>query len=191
MHSGPQTAVRGFSVCTRPSTPYPPPPHTLHGKRSRTTVPSRPRGKIPQNTPSDGSRAPPITVQRTCDTRQDVQTDTKAYEIPVLTPPSPWHSDRPCIGSGGGGGVTFFLANLLRRPDIELLLCVCWLDTLVLWVHCCVLHIFFLALHCTLYHAKHFSFSQFQPWVLIILTCTQLVLLSGSRLPRPHTHPLG
>ena len=32
----------------------------------------------------------------------------------------------------------------------------------------------------TLYHAEHFSFLQFQPWMLIILTRTQLVLLSIS-----------
>ena len=39
-----------------------------------------------------------------------------------------------------------------------------------------------MALHCTLYHAEHFSFSQFQPWMLIIWTRTQLVLLSISNL---------
>ena len=33
------------------------------------------------------------------------------------------------------------------------------------------------AVHCTLYHAEHFSFVQFQPWMLIILTHTRLVLL--------------
>ena len=38
------------------------------------------------------------------------------------------------------------------------------------------------ALHHTLYHAEHFSVSQFQPWIMIILTCTQLVLLSISHL---------
>ena len=35
---------------------------------------------------------------------------------------------------------------------------------------------------CTLYHAEHFSVSQFQPWMLIILTRTQLVLFSISNL---------
>ena len=34
------------------------------------------------------------------------------------------------------------------------------------------------ALYCTLYQAEHFSFSLFQPWILIILTCTQLEQLS-------------
>ena len=38
------------------------------------------------------------------------------------------------------------------------------------------------ALHRTLYHAEHFSVSQFQPWMLITLTRTQLVLLSISNL---------
>ena len=32
----------------------------------------------------------------------------------------------------------------------------------------------------TLYHVEHFRFSQFQPWMSIILTCTHLVLLSIS-----------
>ena len=36
------------------------------------------------------------------------------------------------------------------------------------------------ALHRTLYHAEHLSVSQFQLWMLIILTRTQLVLLSSS-----------
>ena len=34
----------------------------------------------------------------------------------------------------------------------------------------------------TLYHAEHFSFSQFQPWMSIILTRTHLVLLSISNV---------
>ena len=38
------------------------------------------------------------------------------------------------------------------------------------------------ALHRTPRHAEHFSFSQFQPWMLIILTRTQLVLLSVSNV---------
>ena len=38
------------------------------------------------------------------------------------------------------------------------------------------------ALHCALYHAEHFFSSQLQPWMLIILTCTQLVLLSISNV---------
>ena len=38
------------------------------------------------------------------------------------------------------------------------------------------------ALHYPLYHAEHFRFPQFQPWMLIILTRTQLVLLSISNI---------
>ena len=38
------------------------------------------------------------------------------------------------------------------------------------------------ALHCTLYRAEHFRFPKFQPWMLIILTRTQLVLLSISNV---------
>ena len=37
-------------------------------------------------------------------------------------------------------------------------------------------------LHCTLYLAEHFIFLQMQPWMLVILTCTQLVLLSISNV---------
>ena len=57
------------------------------------------------------------------------------------TPPPFLYSNRPCIVTGGGGTVTFRFANLLRRLDVELLLCVCWLDQVVLLVHCCVTQI--------------------------------------------------
>jgi len=54
------------------------------------------------------------------------------------------------------------------------------------WCYWCIAVYFrFLAskaLHRTLYHAEHFSVSQFQPRMLIILTRTQLVLLSISNL---------
>ena len=56
-------------------------------------------------------------------------------------PPPLLHSNHPCIVSGGGGGgdgtVTFRFANLLRRSDTELLLCICWLDKVVLLVVLC------------------------------------------------------
>ena len=52
------------------------------------------------------------------------------------------------------------------------------------WYHWCIAVNFrFLAseaLHRTMYRAEHFSFLQFQPWMFIILTRTQLVLLSIS-----------
>ena len=50
----------------------------------------------------------------------------------------------PRIVSGGGGGqgiATFHFANILTRLGIEYLRCVCWLDKVVLLVHCCVLQI--------------------------------------------------
>ena len=50
-------------------------------------------------------------------------------------------SARACKRGGSEGTVTFHFANLLRRSDIELLLCVCWLDKVVLLVHCCVVQI--------------------------------------------------
>ena len=56
-------------------------------------------------------------------------------------PPPPLFSKRPCLVSGGGGTVTFRFSNFLRRLDIEVLLCVCWLDKVLLLVHCCVLQI--------------------------------------------------
>ena len=59
--------------------------------------------------------------------------------VPKPSIPPPLHSDCPCIVSGGGGGEgtgTFCFSNLLRRSDIELLLCVCWLDEVMLLVHC-------------------------------------------------------
>ena len=50
-------------------------------------------------------------------------------------------------------------------------------------MHCCVLQISCLqGTPLTLYHAEHFSVLQFQPWMLIILTRTQLVLLSISNV---------
>ena len=52
-------------------------------------------------------------------------------------------SKRPCLVSGGGGGgkgmVAFHFPNFLGRLDIEVLLCVCWLDEVLSLVHCCVL----------------------------------------------------
>ena len=55
-------------------------------------------------------------------------------------PPPALRSKHPCIVSGWGeGAVSFRFAHLLRRSDIEVLLCVCWLDKVVLLVHCCVL----------------------------------------------------
>ena len=54
------------------------------------------------------------------------------------------------------------------------------------WYYWCIAVYFrFLApkaLHRTPCHGEHFSVSQFQPWMLIVLTRTQLVLLSISNL---------
>ena len=43
--------------------------------------------------------------------------------------------------------MTFRFASLLSRLDIELVLCVCWLDKMVLQGHCCVLQILLLPRH--------------------------------------------
>jgi len=57
-------------------------------------------------------------------------------------PHPPLPNKRPCLVSGGGKGtVTFHFPNFLRRLDIEGLLCVCWLDQVLLLVHVCVLQI--------------------------------------------------
>ena len=58
-------------------------------------------------------------------------------------PPPPLHCNCACIVSRGGGQgtVTLRFANLLRRSDIELLLCVCWLEKVVLSGHCRALQI--------------------------------------------------
>ena len=50
-------------------------------------------------------------------------------------------SMRACGIVCGGGGVIFRFANLLRWLALELLLYVCWLDKVVLLVHCYVLQI--------------------------------------------------
>ena len=76
----------------------------------------------------------------------------KPQFLPVMcalcTPPPP--SKR-----WGKGTVTFHFPNFLRRLDIEVLLCACWLDKVLLLVHCCAF-LAWMALHCTLYHAEHF-----------------------------------
>jgi hypothetical protein len=72
---------------------------------------------------------------------------------------------------------------LQNQSDTELLLCVCRLDKVVLLVHCCVLQI-----SCIQgtppypVSSRKLGVSQFQPWMLIVLTRTQLVLLSISNL---------
>ena len=83
----------------------------------------------------------------------------------LLYPPPPLSCKCPCLVSAGGGGegtVTFPFPNFHRGLDIEVLLCVCWLDKVLLLVHCCVLPISCMeALHCTLYHAEHLVFRNF------------------------------
>ena len=98
------------------------------------------------------------------------------------TPPSPLSSTRPCVVSGGAGGegtVTFPFPNFLGRLDIEVLLCVCCLDEVLLLVHCCVLQISCMeGTALSPVSCRTLSFSQFQPRMSTILMCGLLVLLS-------------
>ena len=89
-------------------------------------------------------------------------------------PPSPLNGNLR-RGGGGEGSVTFRFANLLR--GLELLLCVCWLDKVVLWVHGCVLRISCIqgTVPCIMQNTEVF---KSQSWILIFLACTQPVLWS-------------
>ena len=106
-----------------------------------------------------------------------------AFPCPAHTlyPPLPF-LQYPCVVSGGAGGegtVTFPFPNFLGRLDIEVLLCVCCLDEVLLLVHCCVLQISCME-GTALYpvSCRTLSFSQFQPRMSTILMCGLLVLLS-------------
>ena len=105
----------------------------------------------------------------------------QAEGIWTLSPPPPLHSKRPCIVSGvGEGTVIFRFANLLRRSDIELLL---WLEKGIVGAFFC---------SSDFWHPRHSTapcimqntsvFRNFSPWMLILLTLTQLVLLSTSNV---------
>ena len=73
--------------------------------------------------------ASPIATQVVC------HRTSKATALRSVPPP-PLCMVIACMGT-----VNFCFANLLRRSDTELHLCVCWLDKVVLLVHCCVLQI--------------------------------------------------
>ena len=82
-----------------------------------------------------------------CDRTKGLSNDSRLFSLmqwtvyaggPSAPPPLPLHSTHPCIVSGGAEGtITFRFANLLRRSDIELLLCGCWLDKVVLALRLC------------------------------------------------------
>ena len=92
----------------------------------------------------------------------------------VLYPPPPMHSKCPCIVSGGARQPSLSVLQIYSERRILSLSCAFagWTR----WYCLCIAVYFrFLAskaLHCTLYHAEHLSFSQCQPWMLIILTRT-------------------
>ena len=84
---------------------------------------------------------------------------------------------------GGGGTVTFHFPNFLSRLDVEVLLWVCWLDEVVLLVHCCVLQISCVegTALCPL-SCRTLSFSQLQPRMPMILTSCSLPCVVSSVL---------
>ena len=101
-----------------------------------------------------------------------------------LRPPGQVRSNRPCIVSRGARELSLSVLQLYSEGRI--LSFSCAFAGCTRWYYWCIaVYLRFLAsnpLHRTLYHAEHFSASQCQPWMLIILTRTQLVLLSISNL---------
>ena len=100
---------------------------------------------------------------------------------PSLGEKAPWHS------TGGGQGARGpSLSGLQIYSEGWILSFSCAFAGWTRWCYWCIAVYFrFLASktrHCTLYHAEHFSFSHFQPWMSIILTLTHLVLLSSSNV---------
>ena len=88
-----------------------------------------------------------------------------------MYPPPFLHSNRPCIVS-----ITFSFANLLGRPDIELVLCVCWLDKVVVFVHCCVVQV---------------SGIQGTPLYPVLCRIFQFFLISAMGVDHIDTYPAG
>ena len=92
-------------------------------------------------------------------------------------------TDIPENPNGGKGTVTF---RLQSYSEGRILNFSCAFAGWTRWYYWCIAVYLTLlaseALHRTLYHAEHLSFSQFQPSMLVILTRTQLVLLSISHL---------
>ena len=87
-----------------------------------------------------------------------------------------------CVQSGEepfrltkGGGITFSFQIISQdwiRLDIALFLCVCWLDKVVLLVHCCVLQISCLQRHYTrpsiIQNTSFFAISTMDVDVMVI-----------------------
>ena len=95
----------------------------------------------------------------------------------------------PLSSNRGGGGVRELSLSvfqfLLRRLHIELLLCVCWLDKVVLLMHCCVLQISCIQ-GTTLYpvSCRTLNFSQFQPCMSIPVAPIEHVQLFKVKYPQ-------
>ena len=103
---------------------------------------------------------------------------------PFVSPPPPLHSNRAGIVSRGAREPSLSVSQIYSEG--RTLSFSCAFAGWTRWYYWCIAVYFrFLpskALHRTLYHAEHFSVPQFQPWMLIILTRTQPVLLSISNL---------
>ena len=103
-------------------------------------------------------------------------------------PRPPLHSNRPCIpfivsGEGGGARETLFPVSQIYSEG-RILSLSCAFAGWTRWYYWCIAVYFRFfaskALHRTLCHAEHFSVSQSQPWMLILLT------LDWSLLRGPH-----
>jgi hypothetical protein len=91
-------------------------------------------------------------------------------------PSPPPEQETPLYSKQGGrGNRHFHFPKFTEKFDIELVPRVCWLDKVVAFAHCCVLHIS--CIQGTVLDpvsCRPLSFSQFQPWMLSILTHTHL-----------------
>ena len=127
-------------------------------------------------TRSDPRRVRMSSGERPIGAAKGKQPNTEALcqPPPPLVQETPLHSKR---GGEGRGNRHFHCPKFTEKFDIELLPRVCWLDKVVAFVHCCVLHAsFILGTVLDPVSCRPLSFSQCQPCMLSILRlCGQRV----------------